>query len=197
MSSMHQADKVDEAEAAGRPAPPAVVARLLPTLLPIGLLVASLVLPSYMFDEEQTLEIVGLGPAAWPAAMLWGLAFFSVLWILRDIWVLMRPDKAPTLSIPQEDEHYHFGKALLGLLVIVAYGWLLPITGFAVATATFITVWCLLGGLRSPKIVIPVTLIGTIALLWLFMGLALMPLPRGAGVFGEFSIWLLRTTGIY
>jgi putative tricarboxylic transport membrane protein len=196
MSSTHQADKVDEAKATGRPAPPGV-ARLLPTLLPIALLVGALVLPGFMFDGEQTIRAEGLGPAAWPDAMLWGLAFFSVLWILRDIWVLMRPDKAPTLSIPQEDEHYHFGKALLGLVVIVAYGWLLPITGFAVATATFITVWCLLGGLRSPKIVIPVTLIGTIALLWLFMGLALMPLPRGTGVFGDFSIWLLRTTGIY
>lgn len=172
--------------------------RLMPTLIPTGLLVMALMLPGYMFKSDQTASsAIGLGPAAWPSTMLLGLAFFSVLWIVRDIWVLARAGRPPTLRFPDEDEHYHFGKALVGLVMIVAYGWLLPRLGFAVSTTVFIAVWCLFSGLRNLLIVVPVTLIGTIALLWLFMGLALMPLPRGAGVFGEFSIWLLRTTGIY
>ena len=172
--------------------------RLMPTLIPTGLLIMALILPGYMFKSDQTASsAIGLGPAAWPSTMLLALAFFSVLWIARDIWVLARAGRSPTLRFPDDDEQYHFGKALVGLVMIVAYGWLLPRLGFAVATTVFIAVWCLFSGLRNLLIVVPVTLIGTIALLWLFMGLSLMPLPRGAGVFGEFSIWLLRTTGIY
>ena len=171
--------------------------RLLPTALPVALLFLALILPGHMFESDQTASNVGLGPAAWPRAMLLGMAFFSVLWIARDIWVLGAAYRRPTLSIPVEDSHYKFGKAIIGLVMIVAYGWLLPVVGFALSTAAFIAIWCIFGGLRNLWVVIPVTLIGTIALLWLFMGLALMPLPRGAGVFDTFSIWLLRATGIY
>ena len=196
MASARKPDEQGRAPGAGGITSPGI-ARLLPTALPLGLFLLALILPSFMFQSDQRASAVGLGPAAWPRAMLMGLAFFSALWIARDIWVLSRAGRRPTLSIPTEDEHYHFGKALVGLVMIVAYGWLLPVLGFALSTAIFIATWCLFGGLRNLKVVVPVTLIGTIALLWLFMGLALMPLPRGAGVFGEFSIWLLRATGIY
>jgi putative tricarboxylic transport membrane protein len=169
----------------------------MPTVLPLALLVMALVLPGYMFESDQRPSAIGLGPAAWPRAMLAGLAVFSALWIVRDFWVLGAAGRKPTLTIPTEDSHYHFGKAVVGLIMIVAYGWLLPIVGFAVSTAIFIAAWCLFGGLRNLMVVVPVSLIGTITLMWLFMGLALLPLPRGAGLFDNFSIWLLRATGIY
>lgn len=180
----------------GRSTPPGP-ATILPTLLPAGLLLMALVLPRFMFQSDQTASKIGLGPAAWPDAMLLGMAVFCVLWIVRDVWALGATSRKPTLSIPIEDGHYDFGKAIVGLIMIIAYGWSLPILGFAVSTSVFIMIWCLFGGLRNLLVVIPVTVIGTIALLWLFMGLALMPLPRGFGPFDDFSIWLLRATGIY
>lgn len=196
MASAEQDDSAGQTPQTGGIIPPGLM-RLLPTALPVALLLLALILPGHMFESDQTASKIGLGPAAWPRAMLQGMAFFSVLWIARDIWVLGAVHRKSTLTIPVEDSHYHFGKAIAGLVLIVAYGWLMPILGFAVATAIFIAVWCLFGGLRNLRMVIPVTLIGTISLLWLFMGLALMPLPRGAGVFDIFSIWLLRATGIY
>ena len=180
----------------GRSIPPGPAA-ILPTLLPAGLLLMALVLPRFMFQSDQTASKIGLGPAAWPDAMLLGMAVFCVLWIVRDVWALGATNQKPTLSIPIEDGHYDFGKAIVGLIMIISYGWSLPILGFAVSTSVFIMIWCLFGGLRNLLVVIPVTMIGTIALLWLFMGLALMPLPRGFGPFDDFSIWLLRATGIY
>ncbi|HEV8033680.1 tripartite tricarboxylate transporter TctB family protein [Yoonia sp.] len=170
---------------------------LLPTLLPLGLLVMAMILPGFMFESDQTASTIGLGPAAWPEAILMAMAVFCVLWIARDVWALGAAGRRPTLSFPVEDDHYHFGKALIGLLLIIAYGWSLPVFGFAVTTTIFIMIWCLFGGLRNVLVLIPVTVIGTIGLMWLFMGLALMPLPRGYGVFDNFSIWLLRATGIY
>ncbi|MBE0411998.1 tripartite tricarboxylate transporter TctB family protein [Yoonia sp.] len=176
--------------------PPGLV-RLAPTLLPLMLFIMAFVLPDHMFSREQSTTRIGLGPASWPNAMLLGLAFFAALWVLRDIWALGAEYRKPSLSMPVEDSHYHFGKAIVGLVMILAYGWMLPVIGFALDTALFITIWCLFAGLRKLTVVLPVALIGTIALLWLFMGLALMPLPRGVGGFGDFSIWLLRATGIY
>lgn len=169
----------------------------LPTLVPIGILILAVVLPGQMFKSAQRSSDIGLGPAAWPNTMLYGLAFFAFLWIAIDLWALRRGNSTPLLQAPVEEEEYHFGKALVGLFMIIAYGFLLAKIGFAIATVVFIALWCIYGGLRDWKIVVPVALMGTLGLLWLFMGLALMPLPRGQGPFDGFSIGLLRTIGIY
>jgi putative tricarboxylic transport membrane protein len=169
----------------------------LPTLIPVALVALGLVLPFFMLKSDQRVSDIGLGPAAWPGTMLSALVVFSALWIVRDIWASRNASRKPTLNFPKDEDDYNFYKALVGLVMIVGYGWLLPKFGFAITTAVFISAWCLFSGLRKLTIVIPVTLIGTVGLLWLFMGLALMPLPRGHGVFGDFSVWLLRSIGIY
>ena len=74
---------------------------------------------------------------------------------------------------------------------------MLPLVGFSLATAVFIVAICLLGGLRKALVIGPVSLLGTAALLWVFVGLALMPLDRGQGIFGRFSLAVLRGLGIY
>lgn len=176
---------------------PAGIMRLLPFVVPVVLLLGALILPGHMLRSAESANITGLGPGAWPGTMLTALAFFAALWILRDLWAFTRPGGRPMLSPPQDDEIYRYDKALGGMVMIVVYGFVLPITGFAATTVIFIALWCLFGGLRNLYVVVPVTLLGTIGLLWLFMGLALMPLPRGQGVFGDFSVWLLRITGIY
>lgn len=178
-------------------APATGLGRLLPALLPAVLFLLALTLPSQMFQSDQIAARVGLGPEIWPKTALGGLAVLSAVWFLRELWVLARAGRCSMLNPPAEDGHYHFGKAVAGLAMIVAYGWLLPQVGFAMATAGFIVLWCLIGGLRNPVVVLPVALIGTLALLWLFMGLALMPLPRGHGVFDTFSVWLLKAVAIY
>ena len=171
--------------------------RFAPILLPAVLLLLALILPGRMFSRGQSADVVGLGPAAWPGAMLLALAVLSGLWVARDLWALRRPGGQPLLTPVVEEEPYAMGKAVAGLAMIVLYGWLLSVIGFALASALFIAAWCVFGGVRNPLVLVPVTLGGTVALLWLFMGLALMPLPRGQRVFDGFSIWLLQTTGIY
>lgn len=169
----------------------------IPTLVPIGVIILAFVLPGHMFKSAQRASDIGLGPAAWPNAMLYSLTFFALIWIAIDLWASRKADRKPLLQAPVEEEKYNFGKALVGLLMILAYGWILAKVGFALATAAFIALWCLYGGLRNWKIVVPISLVGTIGLLWLFMGIALMPLPRGQGLFDVFSIRLLQAIGIY
>lgn len=173
------------------------VIRLLPAMVPGALFVLALLLPRFMFWQGKPQTSHGMGPDVWPELILGALAAFSAIWFAYELWVLGRAGRVSALRPPQEDETYHFGKALVGLVLILMFGAMLQRTGFALTTATFIAVWCVNGGIRNPLVVIPVSLIGTVALLWVFMGLALMPLSRGQGAFDQFSIWLLQMLGIY
>ncbi|WP_424934397.1 tripartite tricarboxylate transporter TctB family protein [Amaricoccus macauensis] len=169
-----------------------------PLLLPGFLLAFGMFMPSLMFQHEAPHPADGaFGPAAWPETALLGLAILSAIWFGREIIVMNSPDAEPTLVAPADSEGYNYGRAALWIGLILAYGWLLPYTGFPLTTVIFITVWCFLGGLQSPFLVLSMAFGGTFVLLWVFMGLALMPLSRGTGIFDTFTIWLLHTVGIY
>ena len=188
-------DRADEG--ADGQAAPRGAARLVPLLLPAVLLAAGLFLPHVMFWRALPETMTGLGPDAWPGIILDALAFFAAIWLAQEVWTLTQGRRSVTLRAPDEEEPYDFGKALVGIVLILLYGAMLRYSGFALSTAIFIAVWCIYGGVRKLTVVLPVSLIGTVVLLWLFMGLALMPLSRGQGPFDQFSIWLLRTLGIY
>ncbi|TFL17838.1 tripartite tricarboxylate transporter TctB family protein [Jannaschia formosa] len=171
--------------------------RLAPVLLPVCICVLALWAPAFVFHTEPRAMGTGLGPAAWPRGILALLALMALAWALRDLWAIAVAGRGPSLTAAHEEESYAWGKAALGLGLIVAYGALLPWIGFATATVAFMSIWCLAGGLRNPLAIGGVALCGTVGLLWMFMGLALMPLSRGQGVFNDFSIALLRFLGIY
>lgn len=174
------------------------VALALRLAAPLGFLVAALVLPAFMLESTRPLRGVGLGPAAWPQVMLALIAVCAVLWLVQELLAWRRGRAAPAAAEPATaGEVYSYPKALMGLVMILAYGWLLPVIGFPVATALFIALWCLFGGVRHPLAVALLSLLGTVALLWVFMGLALMPLSRGQGVFDRISIAILQLLGIY
>lgn len=165
---------------------------------PAGFLVAALILPFFMLDMDRPFRGVGLGPAAWPNAMLMLIAICAAIWLLQE-WLAWRRGRAALVvsEATPAGECYSTKKAVVGLVMIVAYGALLPLVGFPVATASFIALWCIFGGVRNTVAVLAVSLLGTVGLLWVFMGLALMPLSRGYGVFDRISIAILQMLGIY
>lgn len=167
-------------------------------LAPASFLVAALVLPAFMLNTTRPFRGSGLGPAAWPQAMLALTAVCAAIWLAQEFLAWRRGREAPLAAeAARPGEAYSYVKAVIGLVMIVAYGWLLPVAGFPIATACFIALWCILGGLRNPFAVVPLSLVGTGVLLWVFMGLALMPLNRGQGLFDRISIALLQMLGIY
>jgi putative tricarboxylic transport membrane protein len=180
--------------AAGRHSATALALRL---AAPAGFLLAALVLPAFMLETTRPLRGVGLGPAAWPRVMLALIAVCALIWLVQELLAWRRGRAAPAAEPATAAEVYSYPKALIGLVMILAYGWLLPIAGFPITTAVFIALWCLLGGVRHPLAVAALSLLGTGVLLWVFMGLALMPLSRGLGVFDRISIAILQLLGIY
>lgn len=158
---------------------------------------AALILPAFMFHTEQRPQAAGLGPDAWPIAIFAVLAAFAVLWLVLELRLIFLGKAPLTLASAEDEEGYSYGKALVGLALILAYGWLWPVVGFTLATASFLLIWCLYGGIRNALTLLLVPAMGTFALLWMFMGLALMPLSRGMAPFDQFSVWFLRLIGIY
>jgi putative tricarboxylic transport membrane protein len=177
--------------------------RLLQTVLsrialPSGILALTLILPSYMFHRPLRIRARGLGPDAWPTIFLNAIAVIAVLWIITELWgVFAEQKRKRTAFVPEQTEVYSYRKAAGGMALLLGFAWLLPNVGFAISAALFIFCWCLLGGIRKSGILLAVSVIGMITLLWVFMGLALMPLNRGVGVFDDFSVWFLRLLRIY
>lgn len=194
---MNQAHDTQSAE--GSSIRSSLAALALRLIMPIACLAGGLVLPSMVLDAGRTVRARGLGPTAWPEFMLTLIAALSVIWIMQEViaWRRSLRQEAAAGPIEAAEADYDYRKAGIGMGLVVAYGWALPLVGFTLATALFIAAICLLGGLRRALVIVPVSVLGTAVLLWVFMGLALMPLDRGEGAFGRFSLAVLRGLGIY
>lgn len=192
---------------------------LLPTSVrrtagPIAFLVGALVLWNHIVQDPDMLDgMPGLvGPAGWPRFMLIGIGICALIWLLIELRASMLHLKedpishggvleeaaaaAPATAAP--DEHaYNKRRAAVGLALVILYGLAIPQIGFLLSTLAYIALWCLFGGVRRPSIVVPVTLLGTLAILYMFVMLAQMPLDRGHGVFDELTVYMYRALGIY
>lgn len=134
------------------------------------------------------------GPTTWPTLMLWSMFVFAIGWTLERTARVLRSREAQVAAQAQPPAGW---RVWAGIVLVLAYGFSLPTLGFAVATPLYLLLWLLLGGERSSRLLAGVTVIGSVALLYLFVKLALMPLDRGVGVIGEFTVQLYRWLGIY
>jgi putative tricarboxylic transport membrane protein len=140
------------------------------------------------------------GPATWPRFMLYAVIISAAAWLLLDLYLAIReyrihqkfparPDRAAARGEPEEGVDL---RIWVGLVIIIAYGFLIPIIGFMFASLLYIASWMLLGGIRKPLQISLVSLIGTVVMLYVFVKLALMPLDRGLGIIGEITISIYR-----
>lgn len=134
------------------------------------------------------------GPTTWPTLMLWGMFVFAFGWAVERAARVLRHREGQVAAKVQSPAGW---RVWAGIVLVLAYGFSLPTLGFAVATPLYLLLWLLLGGERSSRLLAGVTVIGSVALLYMFVKLALMPLDRGVGVIGEFTVQLYRWLGIY
>lgn len=171
-----------------------------PVVAPVLFCLGALLLTRFVADDlEQARSMArGIaGPITWPTGMLYGVALFALMWTLQaasKVW-RDREDKGMRHVVPSTSAKG--ARVWLGIALVLAYGFLMPVLGFAAATAAYLALWLMLGGIRSPKVVLPVTILGTALFLYTFVKLALMPLDRGYGWIGEWSVALYRLMGIY
>ncbi len=143
------------------------------------------------------------GPTTWPTLMLWLVVIFALAWaVQRAAGVLRRRElsaaqAAQAATLPATSTVAGGARVWLGIVLVLAYGFGLPWLGFALATLLYVALWLLLGGIRKPLQVALISVIGTTLFLYFFIKVALMPLDRGVGAIGEFSVALYRLLGIY
>jgi|APLak6261658528_1056013.scaffolds.fasta_scaffold17617_2 putative tricarboxylic transport membrane protein len=147
-----------------------------------------------------------VGPEFWPRLIL-GLAMCVCVFELIFRWFFDMEGAGGLLSQVEhemigdeaeaEPEEYHLGRLATGVGLTLAYVWLLPTLGFAVASLIYIALFIWLGTYRRTGIVAAVSVIGTLVLMFLFMKVVYVSLPLGTGVFETASIALMNLMGIH
>ncbi|HXG04596.1 MAG TPA: tripartite tricarboxylate transporter TctB family protein [Candidatus Binatia bacterium] len=151
-----------------------------------------------------------LGPGFWPRLVLVGLGLACLARIATEWHTHRRPRGAAVADPPVESDRTAAGEgdgderapvapgrltAAAGLIggYVLATPWL----GFPLTTAVFIAAFLRLAGARSPLVLALAPVGGTVLLLYVFVRLVYLPLPKGAGPFESATIALYRTLGIF
>lgn len=167
------------------------VAPLAGLLITLALVVASRGLDAVARGDQ-------LGPGFWPRLVLGGLglaclAKLAAEWRRAALGERLPDAAARALEPAPEISRWRLGAAmLLIVLYVVATPWI----GFPLATAGFIVGFMRLCGTRARLAIGANALIGTVALLYLFIKLVYLPLPKGEGPFEGLTLALYRGLGI-
>jgi putative tricarboxylic transport membrane protein len=161
--------------------------RLIAPLLGIAVAIA-------LAPGTWTLDAVArgpLGPGFWPRLALTGLALACLARLVQE-W---RRTRAVT-SAPARPPMAR-GKLALGIALIVLYVLLAPRLGFPLVTALFIATFMGLSGARSIPLIAASVSLGTVGLLYLFVKIVYLPLPKGDGPFEGLTLALYRALRIF
>ena len=174
-----------------------MLTRLLSLGGPVAIAFAALVLSAFYVSpgvDTTNMTRGPLGPVVWPKGALACLFVSALAVIVVRLWQLAKgtPDQAEG-----DAGEYHEGRGAAAIALLLAYAWALPVAGFAISTAALIVGVLLLGGVRRPRTVILTAVIGTVALLYMFVKVSMMPLDRGKGVLETATVALYRLLGIF
>jgi putative tricarboxylic transport membrane protein len=132
----------------------------------------------------------------WPRLAAVGLALASAAKLFEVRLGRRRaalPAPGATAAAPPDYDRTRLAAALvlLGLYVAAA-----PVIGFPLANALFLATFMWVAGLHRPFRVGASSVAITVALLYLFVKVVYLPLPRGEGAFHDATLGLYRVLGL-
>ena len=136
-----------------------------------------------------------LGPGFWPRMALIGLAGACAAKLVEE-W-RRAPRAGVIVAEPAEPAPIARAKLVAGIVSILLYALLTPWLGFALATAVFVAAFLVLCGMRSLPAIAANVVIGTIGLLYLFVKVVYLPLPKGDGPFEAVTLALYRALRLF
>jgi len=137
------------------------------------------------FGTGTVLQGAQMGPAFWPRFVLGLIILFSGIVSVATIRKIIK-EKAWGEALMTIDRGKVRFFAAIGLGV--AYLTLLPVTGFIAITPFFMSAFMLLLGEKSKGWIIGVSIAMTAVIVVMFTKAMYVPLPRGVGLFREFSL---------
>ena len=140
-------------------------------------------------DVAQTGQ---LGPGFWPRLVLIGLGAASLAKLVLDVRSVRRAAdvtvERPAISPPL---------LVAGIATIVLYVVAAPLLGFAFATMLFVAAFMVLAGARSAAAIVATSVLSTVVILYVFIKVVYLPLPKGAGAVENVTLALYRLLGIF
>lgn len=140
---------------------------------------------------------VGYGPSSWPEFALVMLVVASVLLCVGRGWrcLIHQRTQDPTDAVQPEDCSNY--RVAVGAFLILLYGIGVIFVGFLIGSVLFLLIWMLTGGMRKPLQLLMISIVGTLAPLYLLVKVAYMPLPRGVGIFETATVWLYEVLRLF
>ena len=160
----------------------------------LGVVLAAVLFPGTWSLDGMARE-GQLGPGFWPRLALLGLALACAAKGLEE-WQRARLG-GPRAGAGEGRPPISRGKLATAIALIVAYVLLAPVLGFALVSALFIAAFLALAGMRSVPAIATNVVVGVVALLYLFVKLVSLPLPKGDGPFEAVTLALYRALRLY
>ncbi len=160
---------------------------------PVAGLAVAIVLFARSYGLDEVAQPGQLGPGFWPRLVLIGLAVACAAKIVIDVRRRRPGTVLPSAGPPP------FSAVMLVIAVALMVGYVpaVPVLGFAVATVVFIVAFMRVGGVRSPVMLAATSVLATLSVLYVFVRVVYLPLPKGAGALETATIALYRALGIF
>lgn len=194
---------------------PWVPRRLAGALPPLAGLGAVVALWAAAGPLDQVARPGTLGPGFWPRLVLAGLAL-GLLARAGAAWRGGPPPPVPAASVTDPDPPAPApaftspdGGApaggrrptrvagVAGAAAVLLYVALTPLVGFPLATAGFVVAFMRAAGARSMTAIAACAVLGPVVVLYVFVRVVYLPLPRGTAVFEDLTLALYRALGLF
>jgi putative tricarboxylic transport membrane protein len=155
-----------------------------------GPLLIFLVTLFFYFLSWRIEEIPGqLGPAFWPRVILIFLMISCGIKALEVLFSRSR-DSGPGGGDHLPAVNYPILAVLIALVIGVVAA--MPMIGFLLSNLLFLILFMRVAGLRKKLPLFLTSALGTLFLLYLFVKVVYLPLPKGGWFFDDLTIWIYR-----
>ena len=129
-----------------------------------------------------------LGPAFWPKAILILLMVSCVVKAMETLFSRSQDPEPGTAGAPA----LNVSKLVAMIVLLIGVVFFLDQIGFLLANFLFLILFLRVSGVKKPIPLLLISILGTIFLLYLFIKVVYLPLPRGTWFFEDFTIFCYR-----
>ncbi len=134
-----------------------------------------------------------LGAAFWPKMIL---VFLLISCVMKAGEILRARRKTETQAAAEGLTDMEAPKLAMMIVMIIAAVYFMDIIGFPLANFLFLLVFMRIAGLRKKLPLLLTAFVGTIFLLYLFVKVVYLPLPKGDWLFNDMTIFFYRVLRI-
>ncbi len=130
-----------------------------------------------------------LGAAFWPKMIL---VFLLISCVMKAGEILRARRKTETQAAAEGLTDMEAPKLGMMIVMIIAAVYFMDILGFPLSNFLFLIIFMRIAGLRKKVPLLLTSILGTVFLLYLFVKVVYLPLPKGGWIFDDMTIFLYR-----